>query len=549
MDVYQKKIELQRMQKNLDNLKRAGQKDSNNNSLREQIKLLNAAEKKLNGEIVILEKLEALNDQYRNHQPISFTFNGGSYSDDISLSFGDVNYDLAYRQQKHLIELELAHYNGLSIGGYDYGTPNYESTYQASKEKLLNMEIDPSPKKNVTESNNEPVVGTRFKKDADGNNIKSNSDSDGKHFKKKNSDTVENISSYNPYIGGKHFKANQLDSPYVVFVKDGYGYVVGNFTSDYLNENFASLDTKLLNDNIKGVRLINNLSFGVNNITGLDNKIKVTKDGDVEVLGDVDMIEYHNSLDERENDKENVYDKDDLDIVKLSDDEPVKDTSGLDKLPNPADYIDDSKDMSGLDKIPTDDLSQGASGIEPVMGRKITRKSAKTSLIEKWKGLKKWQKAAIIAGVIVIVGVGVSIAFGPQIMDGINHLLNPENANTVNNAVSTVHDTMANTSNAVASLDYSGIGEGHTVFSNAYDAANNANGVISNQWFSNNPLDVFNTATHSYMGLTPEQLNDPSFMAELAKDPNNTLLFGNSMTDPSGFIGLDDVVNTVTKIR
>ena len=41
----------------------------------------------------------------------------------------------------------------------------------------------------------------------------------------------------------------------------------------------------------------------------------------------------------------------------------------------------------------------------------------------------------------------------------------------------------------------------------------------------------------------------PSFMAQLAKDPNNAVLFGNSMADPSGFVGLDDVVNTVTKVR
>ena len=96
--------------------------------------------------------------------------------------------------------------------------------------------------------------------------------------------------------------------------------------------------------------------------------------------------------------------------------------------------------------------------------------------------------------------------------------------------------------NAGPSLDYSSIGEGHTVFSNAYDAVSNVNGLTSNEWFNSNPIDVFNTATNSYMGLTPEQLNDPTFMAELAKDPNNSLLLGNSISDPSGFVGLDEVV-------
>ena len=128
-------------------------------------------------------------------------------------------------------------------------------------------------------------------------------------------------------------------------------------------------------------------------------------------------------------------------------------------------------------------------------------------------------------------------------------MINPENVDVANKVIQASPAVPDTVSQAAQSIDYSSIGEGHTVFSNAADAANNVNGVISNQWFSNNPIDVFNTATNSYMGLTPDQLNDPNLLAELAKDPNNTMLFGNSMSDPSGFIGLDDVVNTVTKMR
>lgn len=536
MNLDTKITQLQRMRNNLDDLKRREKSSPDDSFLHKKIILFETAEKKLSGEVDILKKIDALDKKYKNHEPINFTLNGGSYFDDILLSFNDVNYDLAYKQQRRLLELELAHYNGVSIGGYDFGTTDYESAYKTNKKKLLNMDIDSSPQKNKAK-NQSDVRGLRFKKDLDGNNIKSNYNGGGKHFK-EDTNNLDSVSSYNPYVGGKHFKADQLDSPYVIFVKDGYLYVVGNFTSDFLNKNFALLETKLLNENIKKVRLINDLNFGVNNISGIDNKIKVTRDGDVEILGDVDMIEYHNSLDEK---------KENLEIIKRSLDNEVKDNSGLDVLPNPEDYMDYSKDMSGLDKMgDIPELNDLEKEVEPVeKGRKIQRKK-NFSLIEKWKGLKKWQKAAVIAGVIAVVGVGVSIAFGPQIMDGINHLLNADNTNTVNNVVSTVHDTMANTS---SSLDYSSIGEGQTVFTNAYDAANNMNGVVSNEWFSNNPLDVFNTATNSYMGLTPEQLNDPSFMAELAKDPNNALLFGNSIAEPSGFIGLDDVVNTVTKIR
>ena len=143
-------------------------------------------------------------------------------------------------------------------------------------------------------------------------------------------------------------------------------------------------------------------------------------------------------------------------------------------------------------------------------------------------------------------------ALGPQIINGVNHLFNPENVNEVNQTAQTISSSSITdiASQTMQSIDYSSMGgAGHTVFTNAADAASNANSVVSNEWFSNNPIDVFNTATNSYMGLTPEQLNDPNFMAELAKDPNNAMLFGNSISDASGFVGLDDVVNQATKIR
>ena len=255
--------------------------------------------------------------------------------------------------------------------------------------------------------------------------------------------------------------------------------------------------------------------------------MQVDKDGSIKVIGDVDEIEYHNQL---------VED----DFVEEREGKHFKTKENSDR------------DMSGLDVIPddfeVDNLVNKAEAAEPVKGRKITRKEAKPSLlkraIEKFKGLKKWQKVAIIAGVIAVVGVGVFVV-GPHIIDGINNLINPDNVDTVNQTVNAVNNSTA----AATSLDYSSIGEGQTVFTNAYDAASNTNGVVSNEWFSNNPVDVFNTATNSYMGLTPEQLNDPNLIAELAKDPDNAMLFGNSISDPSGFVGLDDVVNQVTKIR
>lgn len=393
----------------------------------------------------------------------------------------------------------------------------------------------------------------------------------------------ENVASA-PYIGIKNVRPNNLNSPYVVFTKGGFVHVVGNFTIDWLKNNYSKVVGDLANNN-QEIKLWNRFSLGDQKLGAFGVQAHVSHDGNIQIKGDVDNLQYHNSIlgndsNEKKEEKSSinvdnnaVTDVDDVSEKRVGkhfksfDDSASVLSNDLGKRKEGKHFktadndiltdVNDKKDMSGLDIIPDDmefsDLTTGAKENEPVRGRKIIRKEAKPSLIkrgiEKFKGLKNWQKVAIVAGVIAIVGIGVFVV-GPQIMNGINHMMNPENMDVVNHmthATSAVHDTASQT---LQSMDYSSIGgAGHTVFTNAADATNNVNGVLSNQWFSNNPIDVFNTATNSYMGLTPDQLNDPNFLAELAKDPNNAMLFGNSMSDPSGFIGLDDIVNTVTKIR
>ncbi len=325
-----------------------------------------------------------------------------------------------------------------------------------------------------------------------------------------------------PYIGGKHFSPNNLASEYIIFEKDGCLNIIGNFTREWLYNNLDKLDSDLVNaHNYKTINLWNQIDYGTNSLDKLGVNVTVTREG-MNIEGYTGKIEHHNQdLDDELDNINNV-------------DETLTDEDNNSK-----------KDMSGLDIIPdmSDSIGITDKGVEPIKGRKIERKKAKPSLIEKFKNLKTWQKVAIVAGVIAVTGVAVFVV-GPQIINGINHLLNPETVETMSAAV---NNTASSAGEAANALDYSSIGEGHTVFTNAYDAASNANGVVSNEWFSNNPLDVFNTATNSYMGLTPEQLNDPTFMAELANDPNNAVLFGNSMSDPSGFMGLDDVVQEITK--
>lgn len=506
-----------------------------------------------------------LENKYKNHEPIVFHLVADDGAeDDILLSFNDVNYERAYYQQKSLLELEEAHYNKQPLNNIgnladkdvvDFSDDKYEDVYNKRKKALLNLKANTNIKK-VSDKLQEENEGEHFKEEMQNVESKKIEGKKVRDLREQKELKVDESSKYT-YIGGKHFLPNNLNSEYAVFKKDGYLHVVGNFTSDWLRDNYNQVVGDFINDkDITSIKLWNRLEKGDTPLDGFDVKVRVNNDGSIKVIGNVDNLEYHNQI--LDNDlgerKEGKHFKD-VDTEVMSEDaQNKKDDSGLDIIPK---VVDEEKDMSGLDIIPNSpdfaNLSSGAEKVEPVKGRKITRKEAKPSLIkrgiEKFKGLKKWQKIVIVAGVIAVVGVGVFVV-GPQIANLINNLMNPENVNVANQVTQVTSSVQDTATQAAQSIDYSSIGgAGHTVFSNAADAANNVNGAISNQWFSNNPIDVFNTATNSYMGLTPDQLSDPNLLAELAKDPNNAMLFGNSMSDPSGFIGLDDVVNTVTKIR
>ncbi len=569
-----KKSELLEMNEELKKLEERFYYEKSNLSLEKKIEGLKKDIAKLTGEISILEKITDLEKRYNNDEPIIYSYNDDGETDDILLTSNDVNYERAYFQQKSLLELEYAYYNKQPIK-YNRGTviafgdDSYDEFYQKKKQELLNLEIDKRAKDSI-----KPYAGKHFKSDKISNPV-------------KKEDTSE---EFMPYMGG-HFKPNDLDMEYAVFKKDGKLYVVGNFTSEWLRKNFDKLDCQLLkNSNIKEIILWTCIGYGVTPLDGMDINVELSKDGQLKIIGDVDAIEYHNNSISDEKKKGAHFSKNEDLSDKKEDDEKVsedfeKDDSGLDIIPDMPDLEkgedlshgaepisknedlsdkkeddekvseDFEKDDSGVDIIPDmpdlekgEDLSYGAEPMKSSIRKKVKRRRFLPSLAEKFKNLKTWQKALVVAGVIAVVGIGL-FAVGTAITGGLNNVV--ENAGLVNsmsNQVSnTVGDMVNTTANSASALDFSSIGEGHTVFTNAYDAANNANGVISNQWFNSNPVDVFNTATHSYMGLTPEQLANPEFMAELAKDPNNALLFGNSISDPSGFVSLDDIIKEITK--
>ena len=511
MDLNDKKRELEVLKKELKAMEEERKKNPNNASFNLQVNLKRGRVNKLTGEIAILDKMDELERKYKNKGGLYFHYKDNSVFNKVLCEFGSDNYEKAYFQQRKLLELELNYYLAMPINGIKYGKPGYDDLYVQSRNILFDLKSYENS--NVSKEEDIKPRPRHFKDEdlvLDNSKVKS-----GKHF--KGAEVKEE--NYIPYIGAKHFKVNELSFPYTVFVKDGICYIVGNFTSDYLNKNYKLLDSKLLNNNLKNVKLINNLDYGTNKVYGLDVKINVSKDGNIDIVGNVDDVEAHNKvLDDNSNDFEEVNGSVD------------KDLSGLDVIPDMPDLVNSN---SEVESMPT------------IKGRLIKRKESKPSIIEKFKKFNISRKVAIVAAMIAITGVGL-FAANSQIVNGINNFVSADNINMANNTFNTVDDTTDKVSTETM-LNYGSIGEGHQVFTNAYDTVNNVNGVTSNEWFNNNPIDVFNTATNSYMGLTQEQLNDSSFMAELAKDSNNVLLLGDSMKSPSGFVKLSDVVSEVSK--
>ena len=214
----------------------------------------------------------------------------------------------------------------------------------------------------------------------------------------------------------------------------------------------------------------------------------------------------------------------------------------------------------------------------PPKKKAVTRKQNKDLLPKLKKHLPK-----IIIGAAVIGIIGISLFALYQLNPEVNHFINniisnftpkvnssfQSNINGIsegfsgitrnvvetaknilhNNVGETVQNITANIGEAssVSSLDWSAVGQGDTVFRSAYDAVSGTGGFNASQWFVGNPIDVFNTSTHEFMHLTQEQLSNPEFLNTLANDPNNAILFGNSMQDPSGFMSLSDALSEIAK--
>ncbi len=88
---------------------------------------------------------------------------------------------------------------------------------------------------------------------------------------------------------------------------------------------------------------------------------------------------------------------------------------------------------------------------------------------------------------------------------------------------------------------------GDTVYSTAFDAVKGLSRLEANEWFNDTPVDVYNTDQKAYMNLNAQELNDMELLSNLAQDPNNVMLFGQSKNEPSGFVPLNEVIDKLIK--
>lgn len=105
-------------------------------------------------------------------------------------------------------------------------------------------------------------------------------------------------------------------------------------------------------------------------------------------------------------------------------------------------------------------------------------------------------------------------------------------------------DFSLNFSDLMANASY--FTNGGSVYINAKDATSGENGLKKDsEYFSGNIVDVYNTKDKTYLHLTKDQLNDASYMKELASSSDYALLFGESYDDASGFVSLKEFYNSI----
>ncbi len=291
---------------------------------------------------------------------------------------------------------------------------------------------------------------------------------------------------------------------YAIYEYNGASYVFGNdLDSDKIRKGIPGLESS---DN---VMLVNSLKPGMNRLK-LDNNhaVLINLDGDGKIK---------------------LTDADNKDLV--------------------ASYFENDKNavIPNLDNISIKDNNK------PTPQRVNDEHKASKDLLSKLK--KNWKKIVLgVATLAVVATAGLGISYVVRSLNSpAQEVTQSREIESQEHRISDSVKSQVEETNNNDNIDYQSVvndvaNSGLNVYSDAYSATSRTNGQTANQWFQyDSPIGVYNTATHSYQNLTADQLASLDTLEALAQDPNNAVLFGESMQNASGFMNAQDLVQSIQK--
>ena len=412
-------------------------------------------------------------------------------------------------------------------------------------------------------------------------------------LKKEIEDAYKEIENNYKALGGKFMEipSKTQAKGYAVFEFDGVTYVVSNEVTDSLIK--EGLDG-VLSDNVV---LLSGLKPGINNYSAKGLKINVDDSGKITVL-DKDGKEINSKYyDEVKKDQLGNYAVYEYNGVKyvfgndLNSDKVRKGIPGLEgannimlvnslkpgmnrlKLDNDHAVLINLDGDGKIKLIDSDNKDLTASYFEndkqastlsldnsPVKNNnKSTPQKvddaheASKNLLSKLK--KNWRKIVLGVATLAVVattGLGISNIVrsfnGPEQEVTQSREIKSQQHKISDSVKSQVEETNNNDNIDYQSVVNDVANSGLNVYSDAYSATSRTNGQTANQWFQyDSPVGVYNTATHSYQNLTADQLASLDALEALAQDPNNAVLFGESMQNASGFMNAQDLIQSIQK--
>lgn len=412
-------------------------------------------------------------------------------------------------------------------------------------------------------------------------------------LKKEIEDAYKEIENNYKALGGKFMEipSKTQAKGYAVFEFDGVTYVVSNEVTDSLIK--EGLDG-VLSDNVV---LLSGLKPGINNYSAKGLKINVDDSGKITVL-DKDGKEINSKYyDEVKKDQLGNYAVYEYNGVKyvfgndLNSDKVRKGIPGLEgannimlvnslkpgmnrlKLDNDHAVLINLDGDGKIKLIDSDNKDLTASYFEndkqastlsldnsPVKNNnKSTPQKvddaheASKNLLSKLK--KNWKKIVLGVATLAVVattGLGISNIVrsfnGPEQEVTQSREIKSQQHKISDSVKSQVEETNNNDNIDYQSVVNDVANSGLNVYSDAYSATSRTNGQTANQWFQyDSPVGVYNTATHSYQNLTADQLASLDALEALAQDPNNAVLFGESMQNASGFMNAQDLIQSIQK--